>query len=109
MIKPIISLTLSAVLLLGGCSSYKMEIQQGNYITSEELATVTPGMGARQVQSVLGTPLLVDDFHKNRWDYVFYLKTPSGEVQRSSVTVFFQNGVVQNIRNDAAPVVVKPK
>ena len=56
MIKPIISLTLSAVLLLGGCSSYKMEIQQGNYITREELALVKPGMSASQVQATLGTP-----------------------------------------------------
>ncbi|WML91665.1 outer membrane protein assembly factor BamE [Thiothrix lacustris] len=109
MIKPIISLTLGAVLLLGGCSSYKMEIQQGNYISREELAMVKPGMSAAQVQQTLGTPLLMDDFHKNRWDYVFYLKAPDGSVQRSSVTVFFQNGVVQNIRNDAAPVVVTPK
>ena len=109
MIKPIISLTLSAVLLLGGCSSYKMEIQQGNYISREELALVKPGMSAAQVQATLGTPLLVDDFHKDRWDYVFYLKAPDGSTQRSSVTVFFQNGVVRDIRNDAAPITVKPK
>jgi outer membrane protein assembly factor BamE len=109
MIKPIISLTLSAALLLGGCSSYKMEIQQGNYITSEELALVKPGMSAPDVQATLGTPLLVDDFHRNRWDYVFYLKAPDGTVQRSSVTVFFQNGIVSNIRNDSAPVTVTPK
>ncbi|WGZ95531.1 MAG: outer membrane protein assembly factor BamE [Candidatus Thiothrix putei] len=109
MIKPIISLTLSSVLLLGGCSSYKMEIQQGNYITREELALVQPGMSAAQVQDTLGTPLLVDDFHKDRWDYVFYLKSPDGTVQRSSLTVFFQNGVVRDIRNEVVPVQVKPK
>ncbi|OQX13156.1 MAG: cell envelope protein SmpA [Thiothrix lacustris] len=109
MIKPIISLTLTTVLLLGGCSSYKMEIQQGNYITREELALVQPGMSAEQVQTTLGTPLLVDDFHKDRWDYVFYLKSPEGTVQRSSVTVFFQNGVVRDIRNEVVPVNVKAK
>ncbi len=109
MIKPIISLTLASVLLLGGCSSYKMEIQQGNYITREELALVQPGMSAAQVQTTLGTPLLVDDFHKDRWDYVFYLKSPDGTVQRSSVTVFFQNGVVRDIRNEVVPVNVKAK
>ncbi len=109
MIKPIISLTLSAVLLLGGCTSYKMEIQQGNYITREELALVQPGMSAAQVQATLGTPLLVDDFHKDRWDYVFYLKSPDGTVQRSSVTVFFQNGVVRDIRNEVVPINVKAK
>lgn len=109
MTKPIVSLTLAAVLLLGGCSAYKMEIQQGNYITREELALVQPGMSKAQVQQTLGTPLLVDDFHKDRWDYVFYLKSPEGTVQRSSVTVFFQNGTVRDIRNEVTPVSVKPK
>ncbi|HRJ51715.1 MAG TPA: outer membrane protein assembly factor BamE [Candidatus Thiothrix moscowensis] len=109
MIKYIISFSLATALLVGGCSSYKMEIQQGNYITSEELAQVQTGMSAAQVQAVLGTPLLVDDFHKNRWDYVFYLKSPGEAVKRSSVTVFFQNGVVRDIRRDDALVEVKPK
>lgn len=109
MIKPIITLTFATAVLLGACTTYKMEIQQGNYITREELAMVQPGMSADQVQGVLGTPLMQDDFHKDRWDYVFYLKSPGGEVQRSSVTVFFQNGVVRDIRNEVAPVAIKRK
>ncbi len=109
MIKHIISLSLTCTLLLGGCSSYKMEIQQGNYITQEELAMVQRGMPAAQVQAILGTPLLVDDFRKDRWDYVFYLKPPGEAVKRSSVTVFFQNGVVRDIRRDDQLVEVKPK
>ncbi|MDD5392146.1 MAG: outer membrane protein assembly factor BamE [Thiothrix sp.] len=102
MIKHLISLTLAAA-LLGGCSFYKMEIQQGNRISSEELAMVHPGMGAAQVQAILGTPLMADDFHKDRWDYVFYLKSPNGKVERNGVTVFFQNGVVRNVTQDPAP------
>ena len=102
MIKHLISLTLASV-LLNGCSLYKMEIQQGTKITAEELAMVRPGMGSEQVQAILGTPLLVDDFHKNRWDYVFYLKRPSGAIERNGVTVFFQNGVVREIRQDPQP------
>jgi outer membrane protein assembly factor BamE len=102
MIKPLISLTFAA-LLLGGCSLYKMEIQQGNRITDEELAMVRPGMAAPQVQAILGTPLLVDDFHKNRWDYVFYLKSPNGTVKRDGVTVFFNNGVVRELQRDSLP------
>ncbi|MEZ5453054.1 MAG: outer membrane protein assembly factor BamE [Thiothrix sp.] len=106
MIKPIISLSLSAI-LLAGCNTYKMEIQQGNYISREALATVRPGMSEAQVREVLGTPLLVDDFHKSRWDYVFYLHSPGQPPQRSSATVFFQNGVVRDIRVDAAPAAAK--
>lgn len=99
MIKHLISFALATV-LVSGCSLYKMEIQQGNNISAEELAMVRPGMSAAQVQSILGSPLLVDDFHKNRWDYVFYLKQPNGTVERRGVTVFFQNNIVREIRQD---------
>lgn len=100
MIKPIISLTLASFVMLGGCSSYKMEIQQGNYITQQELASVQRGMSAEQVRAILGTPLLQDDFRKDRWDYVFYLKARNGSIQRSNVTVFFHNGAVSEVRTD---------
>lgn len=100
MIKHLIVVTLTATLALSACSSYKMEIQQGNYITAEELASVKRGMTAQQVQDILGTPLLVDDFHKDRWDYVFYQRSPAGQAKRSGITVFFQNGVVREIRQD---------
>lgn len=103
MTKPIISLTFTVAALLASCANYKMEIQQGNYLAQEQLASVQRGMGAEQVQAIWGTPLLQDDFRKDRWDYVFYLKDRSGKVQRSNVTVFFQNGVVQDIRSEAAP------
>lgn len=103
MIKHLISFSFAiSLLFLGGCSLYRMEVQQGNYITDQELALVKPGMSADQVQSVLGTPLLVDDFHKDRWDYVFFRRLPSGKTERNGVTVFFQNGVVRELRRDAA-------
>lgn len=100
MIKPIISLTLAAFVMLAGCSTYKMEIQQGNYITQQELTSVQRGMSAEQVRAILGTPLLQDDFRKDRWDYTFYLKGRDGSVQRSSVTVLFQNGMVSDMRTE---------
>ncbi|MEN9501136.1 MAG: hypothetical protein RI964_421 [Pseudomonadota bacterium] len=104
MIKHLISFSFAAsLLLLGGCSLYRMEIQQGNYITDQELALVKPGMSAEQVQSVLGTPLLVDDFHKDRWDYVFFRRLPSGQTERNGVTVYFQNGAVRDIQREATP------
>ena len=82
---------------------YRMEVQQGNYITDQELALIKPRMNAAQVQSVLGTPLLVDDFHKDRWDYVFLRRLPSGKTEHNGVTVFFQNGIVRDVRRDAVP------
>ncbi len=76
-----------------------MDIQQGNYITQEELSLVRQGMTQEQVRDILGTPLLTDDFRQNRWDYVFYLKEGRKLNKRTSVTIFFdQSGRVSNIR-----------
>lgn len=108
MIKHLISLSLTGILLAGGCASYKMEVQQGNYITRDELAMVKPGMSAGQVREILGTPLLIDDFHKDRWDYVFYLRNQGDGTKRNNVTVFFQNGVVRDVRQSEALVEIKP-
>jgi outer membrane protein assembly factor BamE len=70
--------TLSIVLLLAaltGCSyltPYKLDVPQGNAITADQVAKLKPGMTRSQVRYVLGTPLLADEFHQNRWDYIFY-------------------------------------
>ncbi|MFM2318715.1 MAG: hypothetical protein RLZZ215_1336 [Pseudomonadota bacterium] len=98
--KRLITLTILA-LLLSGCSLYRMNIQQGNLITQEELSQLRPGMNQAQVQDILGTPLLKDDFRQNRWDYVFYLKEGNKEAKRSGITVFFnQAGQVTEIKQD---------
>lgn len=109
MLKSLVTLTFISSLVLGGCSFYKMDIQQGNYITQAELDQVKAGMSPAQVQDILGTPLLVDDFHTDRWDYVFYLKSPRKGNQRSSITVFFNNGVVSQVRQDTPLVETKLK
>ena len=103
MIIRLISCTL-LVASLSACSFYKMEVQQGNYITAEELAMAQPGMSHLQIREVLGTPLMHDDFRQNRWDYVFYLKKGSQTPQRSGVTVFFnEQGIATDIRHDQVP------
>ena len=53
---------------------YRIDIRQGNYITQEMVAQLKPGMTRDQVRFILGTPLVVDPFHKNRWDYVHRLE-----------------------------------
>lgn len=100
MIKQIILLSVFISALLSGCSAYKMEVQQGNYITQQELNLVKRGMSRAEVQQILGTPLLQDDFNQGRWDYVFLLRSGNGKTKRNGVTVFFQNGVVSDLRVD---------
>jgi outer membrane protein assembly factor BamE len=70
-------------------SPYKIDIQQGNFVSSEMLAQLKVGMTREQVRFVLGTPLLTDMFHADRWDYDFRLKKGNGEIISSRVSVFF--------------------
>ena len=62
---------LAACGLAPSLTPYRMEIQQGNYITQEMVAQLKPGLTRDQVRFVLGTPLVSDIFHEERWDYVF--------------------------------------
>jgi outer membrane protein assembly factor BamE len=73
---------------------YKIDIQQGNFVSSEMLAQLKEGMTREQVRFVLGTPLLTDMFHADRWDYDFRLTKGSGEVIASRVSVFFDGNTL---------------
>jgi outer membrane protein assembly factor BamE len=68
-----------------------MEIVQGNVITSEQAAAIRPGLTRVQVRDVLGSPLLADPFHANRWDYVFTIRRQGAEPQLRRVVVVFKD------------------
>lgn len=89
-------------LLLSGCLSvYKVEVQQGNVVTQEMIDKLKPGMTPSQVRFVMGTPLITDPFHQERWDYYYYLRRSnetSGESQH--VTVVFKNDVLIAVQGD---------
>ena len=76
---------------LGIFSPYRVDIQQGNFVSREMVAQLKEGMTPDQVRFVMGTPLLTDMFHKDRWDYPFRLQKSSGEIISSRVTVFFKD------------------
>lgn len=89
-------------LLLSGCFSvYKVEVQQGNVVTQDMIDKLKPGMTRSQVRFVLGTPLVTDAFHADRWDYYYYLRPSNkdaGESQR--LTVIFKNDTLVSVRGD---------
>ena len=90
-----------AVLLSGCITVYKAEVQQGNVITQEMIDKLKPGMTRSQVRFVMGTPLVTDPFHPERWDYYYYLRRasePTGESQR--VTVIFKNDTLVAVQGD---------
>lgn len=87
---------------------YKIDIQQGNVITQEMIDQLKPGMTKRQVQFVMGTPLMQDTFQQNRWDYVYSLQ-PGGEArQQESITIYFDGDQLSHFEGDFVPSEVQP-
>jgi outer membrane protein assembly factor BamE len=94
-----------AAALSAGCV-HKIDIQQGNVVIQEQLAKVKPGMSRPEVRQILGTPLLADPFHANRWDYWFYNAKKGREIERNKITVLFDNDKVVRVEG-TAPVAIK--
>ncbi|MFN7835097.1 MAG: outer membrane protein assembly factor BamE [Burkholderiaceae bacterium] len=87
----------------GLLSPYRYEIQQGNFITQEMAAQLKAGMTRDQVRFVLGTPLITDAFHGNRWDYVFRLQRANGKIEFSRYTVTFKNNLLDQFGGSELP------
>ncbi len=97
-------------LLLAACGShishlspYKMDIRQGNLITPEMREKLKLGMSKQQVRYVLGTPLLADAFHENRWDYAYSLTQNNKRVEQQSMTLYFENDSLAKIDDAGMP------
>ena len=89
-----------ALALSSGCV-YRASIAQGNLVKEEDLAQLEAGMTKNQVRFLLGTPMIDDPFHAERWDYVYYLKIGREHaVAKRWVSVIFEDGVVSEIRKD---------
>ena len=90
------------VALMTGCiKPYRMDIQQGNLITEKEVTQLKRGMSKREVRYVMGTPLVVDPFHSDRWDYFYsFLGNRDRNPQRRRVTVVFIEDRLDHIEGD---------
>lgn len=78
-------------------SPYRVTIQQGNFISQEMLSQIKVGMTKDQIRFLVGTPLLADVFHGERWDYPFRLQKGSGETTTSRIAIFFKDNKVARI------------
>lgn len=92
--------------LLGGCSYfqfpgvYRIYVQQGNIVTDEMVDQLQQGMTRRQVRFILGTPLVEDTFHADRWDYMWTMKYPNGDTKRKLFTVYFDGENLAKFEGD---------
>lgn len=94
--------SLAAVLLSAGLLSgcvHRIDIQQGNFLDTEDIDRVAVGMTRVQVRSLLGTPMVADPFVSTRWDYVYYLKRGrwSDPQQRHFIVYFDTSDKVERI------------
>jgi len=102
-----------ALLGAAGCSApptvanlftpFRLDIAQGNYLTEEALERVKPGMKRQDVRFALGSPLLSDPFHPNRWDYIFRFQKGNGEAISRRVTIYFEGELVTKVDADKLP------
>ncbi len=99
-------LCLSAALLLAACSvteritPYRIDVQQGNVVTQEMVAKLKPGMTKSQVRFIMGTPLIADVFHADRWDYVYRFQKGWKPAEERAVTLFFEGDALKRMSGD---------
>ena len=92
-----------AVSTLAGCV-YRPSIQQGNLVDSDKVEQIAVGMTRKQVRFLLGTPLVDDPFHRDRWDYLYYLRTGRNDpFERHWITVYFEGDTVSRVVRDEPP------
>ncbi len=106
-----VSLLLAALILLGGCAGdripgvYRIDIQQGNVVSQDAVNQLTPGMSKRQVRYIMGSPMIVDVFHQDRWDYYYSFNPGSGEgeAEQRHLVLYFQNDQLARLEGDLRP------
>lgn len=89
-------------------SPYRIDIQQGNYLSQEMVSKLQPGMSKEQVRFVLGTPLVTDIFHGDRWDYVYYRDVRGQKPEQRRLSVFFEKDQLVRLSGDVVPAPAKP-
>ncbi len=98
-------LTIAAGVAVAGClRPYKLDIQQGNVVSQREIAQLEPGMNKREVRYVMGTPLVVDPFHEDRWEYYYSFK--GGDQSKPNtrrITLVFADDRLDHISGDVTP------
>jgi outer membrane protein assembly factor BamE len=95
-----IFLTACGTAALPTIKPYKLDVQQGNVVNSKMLLQLRPGMTKSQVLFVMGTPLVQDSFHGNRWDYAYQLREAGKLTAQRRVILDFENELLKTVRGD---------
>jgi len=97
-----VSLLVCALLAMSaGACVYRIDIQQGNLLEEDSVDQAAVGMTKSQILFLLGTPMVTDSFHEDRWDYTYYLRRGrSRDIDRRWLIVYFDGDVVSRIDKD---------
>ena len=105
--KLLIIMTCIASLSITACSKYhlihKLDVQQGNVISQDEVNQLAPGMSRRQVQYIMGSPMIADVFHQDRWDYIYLFEPGYGETLEERVSLYFENDALSRVTGTLHP------
>lgn len=106
-------LVIAATVSAAGCSSYqpnwrslgvyKLDINQGNFLTDDQVEKLKVGQTKQQVRAILGSPLLTDAFHQNRWDYVYEFRRQGVTMEHRNFAVFFEDDKLARWEGDKMP------
>lgn len=97
----------TASITLSGCGFipgvYKIDVQQGNVVTQDMVDQLRPGMTQRQVRFIMGTPLLQDTFHPDRWDYLYSMKSGRQDREQERISLNFEDNKLVGLSGDFVP------
>ncbi len=82
---------------------YRIDVQQGNVSETDMINQLRPGMSRSQVRYVMGTPLIADPFHQDRWDYIYRMYPGKGKAEQYRITLYFDGDILQHISGDRQP------
>ena len=105
------SLALGCLLAgLVGCGSnfgfpgvYRINVEQGNVVTEEMVEQLRSGLNRRQVRYIMGTPLIEDSFHEDRWDYRYLLRNGNELLSETQLTLWFEEDGLVRVEGPDAP------
>ena len=90
---------ITLTLMLTGCAIYKADVQQGNALSKETVSQLQRGMSKAEVASLLGNPLLQDNFRSDRWDYVFFNGKGGGQQKnKQNLVLLFNNDQLVQVK-----------
>lgn len=98
------------ILFVSACSKdkipgvYRIDIQQGNDVTQEMVNKLKPDMPKNQVAYIMGTPLIIDTFHPDRWEYIYSFNPGNGKREQRRITLFFKQDKLTHIKGDTRTV-----